>query len=694
MRFKLTIVLLLANLLVFFVLWRLDHPTTPASANPKLIPDEFVDIDHIVITDNTEKVTTELVEAHGAWRIIQPVNWPANKWAVQNLINQLHLPEQRAVFPVSEMANSGETLASYGLDKPAVEIDLWSGQVEKQVLIGKPTTMNNQIYIQNPADRLIRVVSQELLKSLPTTLQDWRNPSVFSTITYFYVQGLEIRLSPPAGATTPAQTGGVKLVTLVKKGDEWRFDIPEQFAADTDLVNSSVQQLEALTAVHFLTPEEQQDPARLGLASPFMNVTLKGENNDHQTLLLGNPVADAKDPQFYAKLEDSPAVFTVSAVPFSDLANALQTLRESHFLKFDPEKVSTVTVLAEDHEVRVEKLETGANPWQIQIKDASGKPTPLGADSETMREFFQRLLNINAINFAADAPNAADLQKYGLANPSHKITLQMQGDKPITLLIGESSEGTPTRYFAMLDGAPFIYEVSPEVRRIPGFFGDPLDFRDRAMDPLPATANITSLKITRLNDDFTSGPVIFTAVQDAQNSTWADVTRGKPVSVADAILYLADTMKHFRVLAYLQDSFTEHYFDPRYKTPTPWPWRYRLDVGVHIPAAGPTPSQDQTRAYYFTEDKILFGTNLPQPPEMFTVPRALADNLTVLIGSGSPPAAAVEPLKQMTQPIDSRAPSGTAPAAAAPMPTTPTSTAPVTPTPVPTLVPQPAATAP
>ena len=59
-----------------------------------------------------------------------------------------------------------------------------------------------------------------------------------------------------------------------------------------------------------------------GLENPFMQVTIHG-NKRRQSLIVGNLDPNSQGaPQYFAKLENNPAIFTVLARPFDILREA------------------------------------------------------------------------------------------------------------------------------------------------------------------------------------------------------------------------------------------------------------------------------------------------------------------------------------------------------------------------------------
>lgn len=646
MRFKLTIVLLLANLVVFFALWRLERPA-PVTLKPSGLMD-FAPT-HITINDHVQKEVRELVrDPGGAWRLVQPVKWAADENAVQHIINALATPEEMSHFQADDLPSATNPLAEYGLDKPRLDITI-TGPNGKNVSleVGSGTPAGNNLYVMNPADKQVRVWTQDFYKTMQMPVAALRDNSIFS-IPFFEVQGLSI-WSPKL----------VKFSRDPHNNDYWQLDTPLQRPADTMQVNRVVQQLRSLRALNFLAPADI-NLEREGLANPALRVELKGENRS-QTLLLGGPVPNTTDvPQIYAKRDDSDAVFTLAAsgVLIDTLGKAQEKLRERHFLDFSPDKVTAITIRILDAEMRLLKTEDGANPWRLQMQDTgSNAPTTIVADKGVVQSLLDSLHGLTAKGFASDAPD--DLSIYGLAHPTWKVTLQIDKGAPLVLDIGHD-KSTPYKYYAKVENADSVYEIDGDITGDLTDAINPLHFRDRVLETLPASAQVISLKLTRLKDDGSDdGAPIFNFAADSAKGL-DDLLKSQPPEIRTNVQALAQWLHSAAVDGYAKATFDEH--TPFQFTlgdsavPTPAPWRYRLEAGILIPAAGETPAQNQNFTLYLTEligAHQYGGTHTPEA--IVDLPISIIKLLGALTQNASLPPAAQETLQKQDQPIDPHA---------------------------------------
>jgi len=680
MRFKLTLFLLLANLAVFFLLWRLNQPPEIPIRPGGPIPKDM-DIDRILIEDraaNSVEPRELTKDRNGAWHLVKPVEWLANDFAVTNLITHLQFLDEAASFSIENLKKSGQTPKDFGLDKAAVKVTVFSGTRSAELDIGTSTLNGNRLYVMNPADGLVRVVGQELLTTLDLPLDDLREKNPF-TLPIFKVQSLSI--SAAGAGSAPAAT----FTRFVRADDEWRMDTPFSCPADADAVNRAITQLENLHAESFVPAADAADPAHLGLTAPSLKIELKGDTS--QALWLGNEVPGAPEKEFYAKLADSPTVFVVKADGvFTTLLHAQDALRErqflGQFLDFKPEGVTTIKIrLTDTAEVQMEMLEN--HTWQIvnnEATDTTGAPatTFIAADASIIQALLTNLRHLSAKSFASDAPTSDDLQNtFNLKTPEWKVTLQ--GDKAtkaVILDIGISTATTPIRYFAKIEGTDSVYEIDSEI--IGQLSINPLHYRDRILEKLPTGAQIVSLKLTHLTgDDLTTGDEVFNGTVDPTKTTWDDFLKGKSQLIRDSMPVVLDAVRQFTVETYEKTKFDEHYqmnlaqssSDPTGLTPVPW--RFRLDAVVQLATAGNATASTEKLTFYFS-DRLkgslqLGGTSdAPLPPAIFTLPMSMIGALGVITREQTQPAEATETLRGLDQPINPNVAAPTASGNAAP----------------------------
>ncbi len=660
MRFKLTIALLLANLAVFFVLWRLEQPAAIVPKAPGPIAKDFYD--HITIEDNSNNLTQvrefKLDANDSSWKIIQPISWPANGDAIQAISSDLQFLDVEISFSKADLAKGGQSLKDFGLDKPILKVTLENSKGKQELWVGSPTVFAGRLYVMNPKDEIVRVVAQGAVSSLYAPIEELRDNRIF-TSNALLTKSLSLWTAPN------------KLVEFVKDPatDLWQLDAPLRRPADSVALGKVINQLLSLSVVSFV-PAKDTDPGRLGLAQP--KLTLKLSGNSSQKLSLGDDVPNAPQPQVYAQLEDSKIIFTVRKLDlFDTLLQAQEKLRQHQFLDFDPAKVSALNLSSAFGELRLQKE---GQSWQIYDKDPSGAPRPVfAADSAIMLGLLENLRNLSAKNFSSDAPDS--LAAYGLdpnstTNPPlWKVVLQ--AEKPLTLVLGRSSENGAFRYYAKTSDTDSVYEITTDILDL--LDTSPLVYRDRIFEQLPTGALITSFKLTDLKNQRDLWKF---DLPDAKPK-WDDFLKGHPSLANDAPLNLRRSdlttllacLAKFEVAFYRASAFSLNGQTPPGAS-TAVPWRYLLDFTVEIPAAGQTPAQKFAHQFYFSEKDEngvqIGGTpgdpNLPSA--IFRLTTKLAGTLDGLTEAANIPPEVQKTITELSQPLNPNPPAAAAPAPA------------------------------
>lgn len=590
MRYKLTIVLIILNVLAGYYIYNLEQQSGLAdefNKESKKVFHQVYDIDHLTIATNTPQEQTEyqLNRKRSRWHINQPINWPANNNAVERIIEQLQSLEKEISFTMEDIAKRDQTLADYGLDNPSLRLTFSSPSSEPQILnIGAPTEMGSRIYVMHPNGEEIIVIGDTLLRSLSLSLNELRSQHIFD-IPLFEINSLVLQSDE-------------QRTRIEKEQDQWNFVTPVSAAANSKLVDNTLTAL-LNTRAELLLSVAENDPERLGLANPSMRFVLGGTNR-RQTLLLGDLVvsddsAQATQPMRYALLEDNPTVFTVLAEPLEKLKQAPAFLREKRFFQFDTERVSDIIIAQPPREVRLQKLEqqnglSAAGAWQVMTTNDDGNIISQPADPEIVARLLDRLSKLEAKQFVSDAPAPGDLFDYGFEDPNGAISIQLEDGQTLTLLLGhtptpENSNAPRHAIFAKRQDAPSIYQVQSSILALANT--DPLHYRKRILEAHPNSAQIEALTLTEL----ASNTTLFAKRINIKSETWPIALQGMESKTLEAMLVLVQQFRtEFAVNTYINDTFAE--------LPN-LPWAYKLEVEISLP--GGQDNQTLRRTYFFTQ---------------------------------------------------------------------------------------------
>jgi hypothetical protein len=623
MRFRFTIFLLLLNILAFGWIVYLDRRGEPeTSARGSLagaIAREVMDADRIELHWQRIDQPRILERSGNQWHLLEPIQWPANAFAVNRMLNQLQFIEEEAAFAVSEMERTGQTLADYGLAEPVVRLIIAAGNSSITLAIGAPTEIGNKVYLMGPDQRRIYVVNNAIINDLTLDVEDLRAPTIFE-IPVFEVNTLSLSMQ-----TSNEGTEGTLKTRLARSQNNWYFEAPIAVEANPQLVNDTLNALAQVKANRFVE-SGAVNLAVMGLDTPSMEIALQG-NRRRQTLLLGETDSAARQRAYFARLQDNPTVFTVPAAPFDALREAQDALRQRNFIQFNPTAVSGITIGQNGLTIRLQKLETG--DWQIIQTNDSGEVQTLRADTAIIVDLLQRLRELRAVSFAADSPSNEEIARFGFERPRRTVRLSRAGETLLELSLAHPEEDNE-RLYAKTD-APFIYEV----RRRALLDLLPLNsmhYRDRTLERLPSSALIKNIRLSTIDDE----TVLIDESIDPATQTWPLYLEGKyDQPVAEALLGLLDYMQRPQAERFIQNAFQE---ENRLDADNTRPWQYRLDYSVRLP--GGENGRVELRRLLLSER--LGGTSQAATAETF--------NATFFI-----PPALIEILETFVNPIEVRA---------------------------------------
>lgn len=612
MRFRLTLVLLVLNLVAFGAILWLDvrGPNEAAyDAVERLVvpPGATGEVQRVALSGPVLPTPWTIERLANRWELRAPVRWPANPFAVDRLLNQLGTLQWEARLTPADLARSNQTPASFGLEIPLARIELEGGESRFTFSIGAPEEAQ-RLYVRNETSGIIYATDRGLLEALALELDALRDDRIFG-IGLFEIRGIGMQMAAP---------GNLRM-RLVRDGDRWSFEAPIQAPADPVEVEAAIDDLIGLRISRFVPA----DLAAQGLADPGIRVTLEG-NRRRETLLLGAeaPAVNGQR-EYFAKFTDRETVFTVPAAPIDTLQAAQESLRKREFVEFNPARLTGLMIGRGEREVNLQKLETGA--WEVRFTTAEGSLTTWPADGAVMEDVIIALINLRAERFISDAPSAEDLARYGFDDPQREVRITTRGETD-ELLLGDL-DGDSGLVYAKLAGAPFVYQVEPPILfrvRV-----QPLYYRERTLRELPQGAQIVGLELERLR----TGAVEIDLEREP-DQPWSEVIRDRSAREAAALGVLFEQLRSFTVRDYLANRYTPEAFPLDDEASLPW----ALELRVTLSLAGGEQSPRRTYAYRFTErvgGTAQYGGD-PLEELMFTLPQSLIDTLEALAPTPAP----------------------------------------------------------
>lgn len=229
------------------------------------------------------------------------------------------------------------------------------------------------------------------------------------------------------------ESGGSKM-SFTKDDGEWVYDEDDGVRLNQSTIKSTAKEITGLTAVRKLSdPDEKAD---YGLDSPDYTVTYTAKDGIKGTIQIGNAAGD----NYYAMIEDSDAVYTISGTLVSDLVFDLSSLTEN----------DTMPSISSGNLKKVEVTQNGKTTTYKKKKERAELAGGWGTISLTQ---------------CADY-NVKDLAKYGL-DEANRITVtttykdSTSGDKKTcTVYVGKVNGDN--RYVQLKD-SNMVYEVGSSI---------------------------------------------------------------------------------------------------------------------------------------------------------------------------------------------------------------------------------------
>lgn len=672
MRTKVTLILLLLNVGLFFYIFEFQRGGTDLQTTNLVLGPETSNIQTIEIATAGSDTPLKLERGTDSWNLVQPLQWPANQFAVTRILSELQQLRPYGTFAVDHLARNGQTLADYGLDNPPLTLTYTPAQTSsgapapKNIVlkIGAPTPVGNRLYVLSPDGKNIHVVNRSLAESLALRLEDLRSDTLF-TIPVFEVRSFKLQLPAPAAS-----------IRIANDNNRWSFEspFPSSVRASKKDTVLAINGLHALRVKSFLDAGTI-DNSRTGLTTPDLQITLIG-NNRRETLLIGNKVEStptntaASDPaqdetvEYYARMEDKTPIFTVAlrVKLHETLISAQESLRDTRVLDIEPSNITTISLSAPNQpQVTLQRLESSTPnqataSWQVVRHNGERGPQTYPADRELVETLLQKLTQLTAERFVDDAPSASALEDFGFNRPAREITLTRSQAGSVgtttTLQIGASPGTEPTTYAKLLT-QNYIYRVSNSILRDTPVSA--LAYRDRLIRELPSGAQITGLKLTDLTHNTVLLETSLPIPETANKETSLKPERRK------AIEDLATQLRSLRAQRFLRDEFTNTITVNGEERP----WRYRLDTTLSL--VGGSGVQTGNSTLYFSEraGASLQFTGSPDLALVFEAAQPLLDAFFAATygptdpGPTPPPTTPVQP----TEPAASPTPAVPAPAA-------------------------------
>lgn len=608
MRITFTIFLFIANVIAFAWVYFLekDHSlldSVPGDYEMALLIKEA---DYVEISSPSLEQNRRLVRDRQDWFLEEPYNWAANPHAVTRLLNQIEFLDVKARFAVSDIIASGQGLADYGLEEPSFVVRFGTATDETVLQFGSQTEVGQRMYVLSPDKKEVLVVDQSLLASILVDLEELRRSTIFN-IPVFMVNRmlLEYRAN---------QTSKFR---IVKANDDWTFETPFAYDASDQEVMELAGKLCAMPIVSFL-PEEEAEPALLGLSTPQFSITLASDRA-RQTLLVGNLVEDytADRPQYYAKLESNDSLFIIEPTFIDTIKTAESSLRDRSIIEIELDSVTEIEIAKDGETISLQQLEKQSEEdqtrWRALKETTENTLKSVVLDQRILKKLLNQISQLRAVSFLSDAPSEVEIADFGL-NPPRK-TISIKGRELIVLELGAPDSNNVTVPLRV-KGDPYVFEVGADIS-----LETPIDlnmYRDRVLSEIPADHVLQSVRII----DVENPEQVLWEVDVSNQEEYEASLESMEIAEIDRIKRILAYAKKFSVQAYYDESPEDGFlFGDQIK-----PWRFAFVINS---LSQSNPEDVLERRFLLTErigGSLQVGAWM-QENEMFTLTQELINDI-------------------------------------------------------------------
>jgi Domain of unknown function (DUF4340) len=260
-------------------------------------------VDHVEV--NADNKTLELAKAGGDWKLVKPLQAPADLGAAEGLIGKVQSAQMKSI--VAENVVSTD-LKKYGLDKPAATVTLSLGSAKASLLLGGKSP-DGAVYAKDASKPVVMTVDAMFVEDLKKGADDYRRRDLFAFRAY---DTTHIELARGGQTIAFDKIKGAK----PEDEDKWRR---AGASADADKEKMSVflAKLESVRATSFV-----DSTSKTGLEMPVLTVTAKyDDGKKEERVTFGKAGTDV-----YASRPGEPGAAKINPTEYDEIIKKLDEL--------------------------------------------------------------------------------------------------------------------------------------------------------------------------------------------------------------------------------------------------------------------------------------------------------------------------------------------------------------------------------
>jgi hypothetical protein len=360
------------------------------------------DVDPVVLTKS----------ASGEWQITAPKPFRADQSAVVGIASTVSSLNSERVIE-----DKASDLQSFGLDQPALEVDLTAKDKIQKLLLGTDTPAGGAVYAMLSGDPRLFTVSSSTKTSLDKNQNDLRDKRLL-----------------PVNADKISQIELVRKnsdIEFVRNKDEWQILKPRPMRADSIQVGDLVRDL-TNAKMDLSSADAKQEASEFGHGAPVATAKVTGESGIQQLEVRKN-----KD-KYFAQSSSVEGAYKVDSGLGKALEKGVDEFRDKKLFAFGYNDPNKIEIRNGDKSYFLTRGTAGPDDWWSNGKKMDGA-------------------NVESVISDLRDLTAASFPDSGFSNPSIDVIITSEdGKRTEKIHIAKAGD----HYIAQRENEPTLYELS------------------------------------------------------------------------------------------------------------------------------------------------------------------------------------------------------------------------------------------
>ena len=460
----LTYLIIFLALGLFYYAYEVKFKTEPektGEAGQEIYDSDFAEVAGLDI--KTRNGGFKLIkDTPDSWRMLEPMNTPADKWLIELVIRRLLTGQMERVFqePV-------ENIEGFGLTEPSLSITMMAKPKEGRpaealapaLHIGDETPTGQLYYARLGNSKKVFLVSAAFFREVDRNLYEYRDKSLV------LVPGPdieELRITKEDGRVIGLKKSGLR---------KWSFTEPEPGPADGDRLYQFVYQgLKGRTA-KFVDPAESDGDR--GFESPRLKIDVLDQGKTVEELIIGAEDQTPAEPalpvpgsppagqRYWARSSARKQLMLVSADILKVLDVNYDLLKDRHILRLDWPGLTVLTLNSGPEKLKAVRQD---GEWRLEPPD----------DSEQAPDIDALVLALSDLRFAQELDaDPKTVEKFKLDDPDLVVDLETAGGEVESLSISYEEPHPGIMAVRVGSGPVYLVDRRPLAKTIPEAFRQP-----------------------------------------------------------------------------------------------------------------------------------------------------------------------------------------------------------------------------